>query len=240
MSIPDPIIYLKKTLRSLWDKPSLKTLLSSFRYYPVWREHLKPGRNSLIDRSPWMSFSAIQFLKEITAKEMRVFEYGSGGSTLFWISNVQEVVSVEHDPSWYDAMKKQLDSHSGQNLKYILAEPADDPAFAGKQFENPDDYISSDAAYKGKNFEQYAKSIDSYPDNYFDIVVVDGRARPSCIKHGIQKLKKNGWLIIDNSERKYYFAPFSFGKNSWKISTFAGPVPYMKDFSETSFLKKLT
>ena len=171
---------------------------------------------------------------------MRVFEYGSGGSTLFWINNVQEVVSVEHDTAWYSIMNKNFEEKAVQNLKYILAEPVNDPQNPGKQFESPDDYISSDSAYKGKSFEQYAKTIDSYPDNYFDIVVVDGRARPSCIKHGIPKLKKNGWLVIDNSERKYYFSPFSSDRNSWKISKFAGPVPYSRDFSETSFLKKLT
>jgi len=170
---------------------------------------------------------------------MRVFEYGSGGSTLFWTLNVHEIVSVEHDTSWYSIMKNQFDEQGVQNLRYILAEPAEDRDFKVKDFEDPDDYISSDPAYKAKNFEQYAKTIDSYPDSYFDIVVIDGRARPSCIKHGIPKLKKNGWLVIDNSERKYYFAPFSFDKNSWKISKFAGPVPYTRDFSETSFLKKL-
>jgi hypothetical protein len=239
MPIPDPVIFLKKTLRSLWNRPRLSMFISSVRYYTDWREHLVPGRNSVTDGSPWMCFSAIQFLKEIVRKDMRVFEYGSGGSTLFWISRVQEVASVEHDTSWYSIMKIKLDEQAVQNLKYILAEPVNDAEFGKKRFENPDDYISADPAYKGKNFEQYAKSIDSYPDNYFDIVVVDGRARPSCIKHGIPKLKKNGWLIIDNSERKYYFAPFSFDRNSWKISKFAGPVPYTRDFSETSILKRL-
>jgi len=239
MPSPDPVIYLKKTLRSLWNKPRLNTLISSVKYYNDWREHLAPGRNSVNDKSPWMSFSAVQFLKEITTKDMRVFEYGSGGSTLFWITRVKETISVEHDTSWYSNMKNHPDTQAAQNFRYILAEPANDPEFGKKRFENPDDYISADPAYKGKNFEEYAKSIDSYPDNYFDIVVVDGRARPSCIKHGIPKLKKNGWLIIDNSERKYYFAPFPFDKNSWKISKFAGPVPYTRDFSETSFLKKL-
>ena len=239
MPIPDPVIFLKKTLKSLWNRLRLSTFISSVRYYTDWREHLAPGRNSVKDGSPWMCFSAVQFLKEITRDDMRVFEYGSGGSTLFWISRVQEVASVEHDTSWYSTMKKQFDGQAVQNLKYILAEPVNDAEFGNKRFENPDDYISSDSAYKGKNFEQYVKSIDSYPDNYFDIVVVDGRARPSCIKHGIPKLKKNGWLIVDNSERKYYFAPFHFDRNSWKISKFAGPVPYTRDFSETSILKKL-
>ena len=121
---------------------------------------------------------------------MRVFEYGSGGSTMFWISRVLEVNSVEHDLSWYTNMKKQLDQQSVQNVHYILAEPVADPGFSKKSFENPGDFISSSSMYAGKNFEQYAKSIDLFPDNYFDIIIVDGRARPSCIQQGLPKLRK--------------------------------------------------
>lgn len=238
MPIPDPIVYLKKTLRSLWNKPRLETLISSVRHYADWREHLVPGRNSVNDGSPWISFSAVRYLKGIIRKDMRVFEYGSGGSTLFWISRVQELVSVEHDTSWYSIMKKQFDEHSVQNLKYLLVEPESDTRFGEKRFENPDDYISADPAYTGKNFEQYAKSIDAYPDNYFDVIVVDGRARTSCIKHSINKLKKGGYLIVDNAERKYYMNPFEFPKSAWKVYNFEGPVPYVREFSTTTILKK--
>ena len=239
MSNADPVIYLKKSFKAFWKKPRLKNLFSFVRFYPAWREHLKPGRNSVDDRSPWISFEAIEFLNKIVRPEMRVFEYGSGGSTMFWISRVREVVSVEHDLSWYTRMKKKLDQETIQHVKYILAEPAPDPLFSSKSFENPGDFISSDPAYAGRNFEQYAKSIDVFPENYFDIIIVDGRARPSCIQQGIPKLKKNGWLIVDNSEREYYLEPFPFDKKSWEISIFAGPVPYVRNFSETSFLKKL-
>ena len=238
MPIPDPVIYLKKTLRALWNRPRWNTFISSVKYYTDWREHLAPDRNSVNDKSPWMCFSAVRFLKKITRKEMRVFEYGSGGSTLFWISRVQELVSVEHDTSWYLIMKKQFDGQAVQNLKYLLVEPVIDTRFGEKKFENPDDYISADPAYKGKNFEQYAKSIDSYPDNYFDVVVVDGRARTSCIKHSINKLKKGGYLIVDNAERKYYMNAFEFPKPAWKVYNFEGPVPYGRDFSTTTILKK--
>jgi len=239
MSTADPIIYLKKSLKSLWNSPRPKNLFSFVRYYPAWREHLRPGRNSVDDKTPWICFAAIGFLKKIVRQDMCVFEYGSGGSTMFWISSVQELISVEHDLSWYRNMKERLDKQPSRNFQYILAEPIPDLQFGEKQFENPDDFISSGPEYAGKNFEQYARSIDAFPDNYFDIIIVDGRARPSCIKQGIPKLKKNGWLIINNTERKYYMAPFPFDRNSWKISKFAGPVPYGRDFSETSFLKKL-
>jgi hypothetical protein len=220
--------------------PDPKRLLSFIRYYPAWREHLRPDRNPVDDKTPWICFAAIGFLKRIVRQDMRVFEYGSGGSTMFWISRIQELISVEHDISWYRNMKKKLDQQPHANFQYILAEPVPDPKFREKQFKNPDDYISSDPGYAGKNFEQYAKTIEAFPDNYFDIIIVDGRARPSCIKQSIPKLKKNGWLVIDNIEREYYMAPFPFDRNSWKISKFAGPVPYGRDFSETGFLKKLT
>jgi len=239
MPTPNPVIYVKKSLKALWNRPRLKSLFSFIRYYPTWREHLRPGRNPVDDKTPWMSFAAIRHLNKIVRQDMSVFEYGSGGSTMFWLSRVQELVSVEHDLSWYRKMKKKLEEQSVSNIRYILAEPVSDSRFAEKRFENPADYISGDPEYAGKNFEAYAKSIDGFPDQYFDIIIVDGRARPSCIQHGIPKLKKNGWLIIDNTERRYYMAPFPLDRNSWKISKFAGPVPYMRDFSETSFIKKL-
>jgi hypothetical protein len=89
-------------------------------------------------------------------------------------------------------MKNKLEHQSARNIRYILAEPAPDPLFPEKSFKNPGDFISGGPAYTGKNFEQYAKSIDLFPDNYFDIVIVDGRSRPSCIQQGIPKLKKTG------------------------------------------------
>jgi hypothetical protein len=239
MFAANPVIYLKKSMKLLWEKPRLKNLFSLIRYYPAWQEHLRPGRNSVNDRIPWISFAAIGFLKKIVRPDMRVFEYGSGGSTMFWASRVQEVVSVEHDLAWYTNIKKKLDEGSFQHVRYILAEPVPDPNFQEKRYQDPKDYISSDREYAGKNFGQYAKSIDTFPDNYFDIIIVDGRARPSCIQQGMPKLKKGGWLIIDNTERKYYLAPFPVDRKSWKILKFAGPVPYTMDFSETSFLKKL-
>ena len=82
------------------------------------------------------------------------------------------------------------------------------------------------------------KQIDQYPDEYFHIVVVDGRARPSCISHALKKVKKGGYLIVDNSERDYYLVPFMFKKPYWRVWKFYGPVPYIYHFSETTIIKK--
>jgi hypothetical protein len=54
------------------------------------------------DPLPWITYPAIVFLTPRVNGGMCVFEYGCGASTLWWAARVKEVVSVEHDRSWYE------------------------------------------------------------------------------------------------------------------------------------------
>ncbi len=49
---------------------------------------------------PWYTYGAMHFLERRLQPRMRVFEYGSGHSTLWYSSRVTTVVSVEHDRAW--------------------------------------------------------------------------------------------------------------------------------------------
>jgi hypothetical protein len=49
---------------------------------------------------PWITYPAIDFLSERVTREMRVFEFGSGNSTLWWAQRVAHVTTVEHDDEW--------------------------------------------------------------------------------------------------------------------------------------------
>ena len=51
---------------------------------------------------PWVTYSFIDFIKDRLNKKQKVFEYGSGSSTLFYAKRVDRVVSVEHDESWFN------------------------------------------------------------------------------------------------------------------------------------------
>src|SRR5947207_2879388 len=44
---------------------------------------------------PWFSYAAIDFLKSYLGNEMQVFEFGSGGSTLFFAQHCKSVASVQ-------------------------------------------------------------------------------------------------------------------------------------------------
>lgn len=57
---------------------------------------------------PWWVTSAIKFVESRLLPHMKVFEWGSGNSTLFWEQYVDCVVSCEHDKTWYEKMKQHI------------------------------------------------------------------------------------------------------------------------------------
>src|SRR4030095_5426297 len=103
------ILYLKFSVRALLDKPSVTTLKGIIKYFSSWQKHLAKEKNSVADAQPWMAFGAIDFLKRRVTKDMKVFEYGSGGSTLFWSKLAARVISIEHHEGWYIQMKQVLE-----------------------------------------------------------------------------------------------------------------------------------
>ncbi|NVO13646.1 MAG: SAM-dependent methyltransferase [Rhodoplanes sp.] len=64
---------------------------------------------------PWLTYPAIDFLDSLELRGRRVFEFGSGGSTLFWARRGATVCSVEHHVPWFEKMKK----HAGGTIMLI-------------------------------------------------------------------------------------------------------------------------
>lgn len=57
---------------------------------------------------PWYTYPAIEFIEPRIRPDFRVFEYGSGWSTLWWGERVDTVFAVEHDPAWSELVQPQL------------------------------------------------------------------------------------------------------------------------------------
>lgn len=89
--------------------------------------------------------------------------------------------------------------------------------------------------YNGK----YCKSINE-TDGLFDIILIDGRDRVRCVKNCINKLKHNGIIIWDNSERNYYKEGYQYlkeqGFKQLELSGSIWGLPEIKDY--TSFFYK--
>lgn len=76
--------------------------------------------------------------------------------------------------------------------------------FGAVTFLRPRAFTLPTGRYANASFEEYVKSIEEYPDESFDLVLVDGRHRSFCIPHAIPKVRPGGYLMLDNSDRRGY------------------------------------
>ncbi len=232
--------FLRETRRMATEGYLHGNLLDLFRYLPAWWRSLETHRNTLDDKAPWLAFGAIDFLERFLRRDMLVYEYGSGGSTLYFASRVKKIFSAEHDPAWYGNVMDALRDSDLTNHSVSLFEISPDyPAESGDPAD-PDGYVSIDIDYQGMSFYEYASSIDKFSDDHFDLILIDGRSRPSCFKHAEMKLKSGGLLVLDNSERLYYnHIHRTLTERNWTKYVFHGLVPYSYSFSETCIWRKL-
>lgn len=61
---------------------------------------------------PWITYPAIDFLSRRITRDLKVFEYGSGNSTLWWAKHTSTVSSVEHDLNWYNKVKSEIPNNA--------------------------------------------------------------------------------------------------------------------------------
>lgn len=145
---------------------------------------------------PWFTYSFIYFFEQRIKPRFKIFEFGSGNSTIWLSSFGCDISSVEHDEKWFRFLK---------------------PRFA----KIPNIKSSLKALSNGS----YSNSILD-DNRTFDIVIIDGRDRVQCCKNSLLALKSNGVIIWDNSERKEYSEGYEFlEKNGFKRLDFRGLGP---------------
>lgn len=241
MKLRNGLTYLRAASLALAQRPEWATVSYAMRYARRCIDlYERQQPDFLAEARPWMCFPAVERLDQFLTSESRVFEYGSGGSTIYFAQRVREVVSIEHEPSWYSRVRAELAHRQLANVRYDLLEPELDAGFKRDGIADPSAYVSDDEQYAGKTFKSYAQAIRSFPDNYFDLVVVDGRARPSCILNARDKVRLGGILLLDQSERPYYLETSSalLDPARWSRTRYMAPLPYSLHFTEATFFTK--
>jgi hypothetical protein len=187
------------------------------RSYPRWRRYLRSGSSPLERRIPWITFGAIGLLRTRVRPGTRVFEYGAGGSSLFFLDRGAELISVEHDEGWARAT---AEAAAGADWDLRLRPP--DPEGEG--------YPSQKAA---GSFRDYATAIEGLGE--FDLVVVDGSARNHCIAEALDQVAPGGALLVDNTERRRYRHGVGLlDARGWPKREYAGPGPFNSWFWSTT------
>lgn len=218
-------------------RPTLRLLA-----HPVQRKHLLAWMAShrsnycLTTSRPWLPFDLIAYLDALNLSGKRVFEYGSGGSTRYWLRRGMYCVSIEHDRTWYHQVSAY--THTEEQLDYRFIQPE----VAQTELFDPADphlYLSADPLFRGYSFKNYVTQIETFPDDYFDLILIDGRARPACLMHSVNKVALGGQILLDNADRDYYLAQTEPLLQHFARHTFYGATPAAADFTTTAIFTRL-
>jgi hypothetical protein len=148
------------------------------------RYHSIHGRLPAEVGLPWWSFGAIRAVKKFCTGAEDVFEFGSGGSTIFLAGLCRSVAAVEDDATWCARMRQELDRRELRNVELRL-HPFD--------FQRPVGFAESD----------YLRAVSGQT---YDLIVVDGQdwtydVRPMCFARAEQQIRPGGLIVVDDSWR---------------------------------------
>lgn len=176
---------------------------------------------------PWWTYRAIEVVESWLSarpRPIRIFEWGSGASTLWLAQRTDEVYSVEHHGGFADMMRPELAKLSNVTFLQVGAPASTSPRIA-----------SAKPGSEKLDFYDYVHAIDAVEGD-FDLVVVDGRAREACMRTAIDRLAHGGLIVFDNTHRKRY--KDAIVSSGLRERSFAGLTPSLPYPDRTSILTK--
>ena len=139
---------------------------------------------------PWWSLSAIREMEKHLNHSHRVFEWGSGGSSVFLARRCKELTTIEHDPDWFEQVGAIINEQEIGNSQLLQRET---------NLENEKRFLAS----------PYATALQSM----HDVIVIDGEdhfgpesrwsARESCFYLAEKWVCKDGGLIVVDDSWRY-------------------------------------
>jgi hypothetical protein len=174
-------------------------------HLPCW------GRSPIDLELPWFSRGSIDFLAQAVRPEHDVFEFGSGGSSVFLARRARSVHSVENDAFWHAMVTNRARTLGLANLRCEL-------------------HAFGDAEAGGYAGLPYFRAIEG---RQFDLVVVDGfcgfttggsgALRPHAFRLSLAAVRRPGGLIVVDD---YWMYPeFAQLAPEAKLTVFEGVGP---------------
>lgn len=155
-----------------------------------WLESVMKGRpvNAAGDPIPWLTYPAIDFLDAHVKPDWKVFEWGSGNSTLWWSRKCRLVRAVESNRDWHSEVSRGLPG----NASVFLAESHSDyVGQLGAQKDGPFDAIVIDGDHRNDCAEASQAALAPGGLIVFDNTDCDEHRR------GVEFLSKAGLHRID-------------------------------------------
>ena len=131
-------------------------------------------------------------------------------STCWFAHRCKAVLSIEHDPFWYEVVKQHLMQQKLNNVEYLL-----------------------------RNTSAYCE-LETLPNHWqqvdFDFVLVDGICRGACVSAALDRVKHGGYIYLDNSDRAHTDYQRARELLCEAASSHGTQVTYYTDFVPSSFI----
>lgn len=154
------------------------------------RRNFLKGLDTIEVGYPWLTYGAIMAIELLVKPTDNVLELGCGGSTIFWSKKCKTVKTYDPEPEWVQKVKNKLSEPS--NVTWVVG-----------------------------NAETLIDSVKKEPNEYYDWLLVDisnsYRFRLRMANESVPKLKKGGFLVIDNYAARFIHR---FDYTHWNVYTF--------------------
>lgn len=154
-----------------------------------WLESLREEKP--VDKAgapiPWYTYPAIEFIEPRLQPGFRVFEYGSGWSTLWWAERVASVAAVEHEPAWHAQVSARLPANASLRLRTDAAGYVGEIDAAGGEF----DVVVVDGEHRNECARAAAARVKPA-----GAIIYDNSDR-KAFADGVRWLTDAGWLRVD-------------------------------------------
>ncbi|MBL4672453.1 MAG: hypothetical protein JKX81_09365 [Arenicella sp.] len=187
--------YMKKISSYWFTKFGLEQLSVFYGYLKKsgWRRSVfshKPV-DQVGEPIPWYCYAAIYFLdqrlNQIDKCDIRVFEFGSGNSTLWWSKYASSVISVEDNNEWYSYVLK----HKPMNVTYKFAEGEHDYLESLLSEKSNFSFIVVDGTYREACVTEAVKKLTD------DGVLIIDNSDWDSLQETLIQLEQNGFRRIE-------------------------------------------
>ena len=195
---------IRRTLQEVVPGAIKHPLISFTRWY--WQLRTLP-QQSVEDINIFK-----QVLSNACSGRLRVFEWGTGLSTVYYptflksIGREFEWHSIDNSAVWHQKISVHIRKrHLSENVQVYCSEF---PAFfqlPGYSASNP---IPSDSYCNHPSVAKYV-SFPIQLGEPFNVIIIDGRFRRRCLMVAKEAITSNGIVILHDADRSHYYPPLA-------------------------------
>lgn len=154
-----------------------------------WFQSSRSGH--AVDKSgqyiPWCTYPFIDFIEKRLKKEMTLFEFSCGSSTVWYAGKVAEVTAVEHDKIWFEKIRQAVP----KNVILSFGEDGDSYLEAIKKTGKKFDLVSVDGI---RRVDCMLACVENLSEG--GVIIVDNSERPEY-QPGYDFLVQKGFKRIN-------------------------------------------